>query len=269
LINQYIYATHPNQFNDIFDCNEELLDFDDYASIKAFLANSMAQEEIDNHINSNYAGIKTFVQRNFREKAYRLWGVFSMTANPNNVLMWSYYSNNSGFCIEFDITKFPFKYYGPFPINYQSEIKAISIKKIGVQIGVLVQSNIKDAIWQHEDEWRLLIPAPEKQEMVSPNFEILKALGGHNRKFYYPLDAIISISLGNKFFSPDEIHDIDEKSLEINLQQKFEQKSIVLDFLASNKILTHIGLRKGFTEIAFLKGNITRINCKKYQFNAH
>lgn len=268
LINQYIYATHPAQLNDIFDCNEELLDFDDIVAIKVFLGDSMPESEIDKLIKDDFESLKTFVQRNFRENIYRKWGVFSMTRNPNNVLMWSYYCNHNGFCIEFDISKFPFKYYGPFPINYQPKIEALSIKQIGVQIGVLAQSNLKDEIWKHENEWRLMISAPDGKDMFSPNFEILKRLGGHDRKFNYPLESIKSIALGNRFFDSDEIHEIDNKTLEINLKNNFEQKSIMLDYLATNNIKTHIGLRTGFTDIKFLTSTIERINYKKYKINA-
>jgi hypothetical protein len=268
LINQYIYATHPSQLNDIFDCNEELLDFDDIKAIKVFLGDSMPESEIDKLIKDDFESLKTFVQRNFREKIYRKWGVFSMTGNPNSVLMWSYYCNHNGFWIEFDISKFPFKYYGPFPINYQPKIEALSIKQIGVQIGVLAQSNLKDEIWKHENEWRLMIAAPDGKDMFSPNFEILKRLGGHNRKFNYPLEAIKSIALGNRFFDPDEIHEIDNMTLEINLKSNFEQKSIMLDYLSTNNIKTYIGLRTGFTEIKFRTSTIERINYKKYKINA-
>lgn len=264
LINQYIYATHPSQLNDIFDCNEELLDFDSIDVIKQFLSDFMSKSEITKLINEDFENAKIKVQRNFRELIYRKLGIFSMTLNPHNVLMWSYYSNHNGFCIEFDISKFPFKYFGPFPINYQPEIEALSISQIGVQLGVLAQSNIKDQIWEHEKEWRLLISAPIGNDMLSPNFEILKRLGGHNRKFYYPIEAIKSVLLGNRFFEPDEIHEIDNMTLEINIVSNFEQKSIMLDFLATNNIKTHIGLRKGFTQLKFRTSSVERISKVKF-----
>lgn len=269
LINQYIYATHPSQLNDIFDCNEELLDFDDIEVIRVFLKDSMSDEEINRLIKDDLNNLKIFVQRNFREKIYRKWGVFSMTGNPNNILMWSYYCNHNGFCIEFDISKFPFKFYGPFPINYQPKLESLSINKYGIQIGVLAQSNLKDEIWKHENEWRLMVAAPDGKDMVSPNFDILKKLGGHDRRFNYPLEAIKSIALGNRFFEPDEIQEIDNITLEINLKNNFEQKSIMLDFIATNNIKTHIGLRTGFIAIKFRTSTIVRINYKKYRVIAN
>lgn len=268
LINQYVYATHPSQFNDIFDCNEDLIDFDDKGIIKTFLKDTIPDDKLNRLITYELDKLKIFVKRNFREMVYKKWGVFSMTANPNNILMWSYYCNHSGFCIEFDISKFPFKYYGPFPINYQSKLEAISIKKNGVQISVIAQSNLKDKIWKHEDEWRLMIAAPDGEEMLSSNFEILKRYGGHDRKFHYPLEAILSIALGNRFFDPDEIKEIDNTTLEINLKNDFAQKSVLLDFIETNNIKTHIGLRKGFTEITFRTTTIKRVSFRKYTIKA-
>lgn len=269
LINKYVYATHPSQLNDIFDCNEELLDFDDVESVRIFLKDSMSDEELNLLIKQNFDDLKIFTQRHFREKIYRKWGVFSMTGNPNNILMWSYYGNNKGYCIEFDINKFPFKFYGPFPINYQPKLDALSIKKIGVQIGTIAQCNLKDEIWKHENEWRLMIVATNGQDMFSPNFEMLKKFGGHDRKFQYPLTAIKSIALGNRFFDPEEIRKINDMKLEINLKSNIEQKSKILNFLSTNNIKTHIGLRKGFTEIIFRTSTIETINKNKYKINAY
>lgn len=268
LINNYIYATHPSQFNDIFDCHEELLEFDDKRVIKTFLLYMMNEEEIDILLQKGLKNIKTFVQRNLREIIYRKLGIFSMTGNPNNILMWSYYTKHKGFCVEYDITDFPFKYFGPFPVNYQKQLEPVSIKKIGISLGVLMQSNLKFKGWEHENEWRLLIEAPTGEDMYSPNFELLRKLGGHNRKFYYPISAIKSIALGNRFFEPEEIIKLNSKELEINLSSNFGQKSIMLDFLAENKINTRIALISSLTEIKFRTCKVKRINYKIYKIKA-
>ena len=34
LTNMYVYATHPNQYNDLFDCNELLIEFDSWDGVK-------------------------------------------------------------------------------------------------------------------------------------------------------------------------------------------------------------------------------------------
>lgn len=271
LINGYIYATHPDQFNDLFDCYDELIIFDDIDFIKNFLNkfSDLSKEEIDFRIANNLPEIKTFVQRNFKAGIYRAIGVFSMTGNPNNILMWSYYTNHQGFCVEFDLTKFPFTFYGPFPVNYQDKPEPISIKEVGKDIAILYQTNVKYAEWRHENEWRLLVIAPSGEAMYSPSFDELKKLGGHNRKFNYPIEAIKSIALGNRFFSYKELNPINEKQLEINLKTNFEQKSILLEFLFENNILTHMAQRnKDLYSIGFTPGFVEKINYKKYLLNA-
>ena len=269
LINQYVYATHPWQLNDIFDCNEDLLDFDDVQIVREFLKDAIPKDELDRLIKDEFNSIKALAGRNFREIIYRKWGIFSMTGNPNNVLLWSYYGGNKGFCIEFDITQFPFENYGPFPINYQADLKPLSIKEIGIQLGVLAQCNLKDKSWEHEQEWRLMIANPEGQDLRSPAFKVLKDLGGHDRKFNYPITAIISIALGNKFFEPDEIEDISGSELKITLQENIGLKSMVLDFISYKEIVTYLGLRTGFTKLQFKKVKVSKINeIGRYQINA-
>ena len=226
------------------------------------------KKELERRIAEDLDNLKILVRNNFREIIYRKWGVYSMTGNPNNVLMWSYYCRHEGFCIEFDITQFPFKFYGPFPINYQSELKSLSIKEIGVQLGVLIQCNLKDEIWKHEDEWRLMILSPDKEDMLSPHFDELKKLGGHDRKFNYLISAIRSIALGNRFFEPEEIYEVNKTELEINLKDNVEKKASVLNFIADNDILTHIGLRSGFTKIVFRTTNIERKEGGQYKITS-
>ncbi|MCE5345383.1 MAG: DUF2971 domain-containing protein [Bacteroidales bacterium] len=269
VVSQYVYATHPWQVNDLFDCNEDLLDFDDEEMIHHFLKDVIPEEELNKKKKDNPNGLKILVQRNFREILYKKWGIFSMTDNPNNVLLWSYYGNHKGFCIEFDLTQFPFEYYGPFPINYQSELNALSIKDIGIHLGVLAQCNLKDKIWEHENEWRLMIPKPKGEDMRSPAFKFLKDMGGHDRKFNYPLSAIRSITLANRFFEPDEIKEISNSELEINLTEDIELKASLLDFIAANKIPSFLGLKTGFTTLGFKKISINKIKGKDiYNINA-
>lgn len=268
LLNSYIYATHPSQFNDLFDCYENLIIFDIPELINKFLTEALGKDKAEELIKEDNGGLETFVQRNFREIIYRKWGVVCLTANPNNTLMWSYYTNNQGFSIGFDYSKFEFKYMGPFPVNYQDEIKPLSLKESSVELAALYQTNIKHSGWKHEMEWRLLINSPE-EGMISPNFEILKKLGGHNRKFPYPITAIKHICLGNRFFLPDELHEVNGSVLEVNLKDNFEQKCAFLSFLIENKIESYLALRNGdFKSIEFRKGVFERKSANQFYFTA-
>ena len=267
LVNSYVYASHPSDFNDIFDCYADLLDFDKIELIRNFLVNVFpmySNKEFDEKVNENYLALKGFSQDFFKELMYKRWGIFSMTEESDNLLMWSYYNSHIGYCIEFDILNFPFEFHGPFQINYQPIIDSMPLSEISFEIGVLAQSNLKDIKWKHENEWRLLIKHPEKEQMISPHNERLKSFGGHNRKFNYPLNSIKSIRLGTRFFLSEEIQIINVNELEINLKNNFEQKLIVLDFLSDNNILTYFGQVDGFNKIKFDKVKVSRVNYRKF-----
>jgi hypothetical protein len=269
LINKKIYAAHPSQFNDLFDCNEDLISFDDDNVIKNFLYGIIPLSEIEKQISSDRSEIERFVKVHFNGVLYRKWGIFSLTSEPNNIVMWSYYNDHKGFCVEFDFTKFQFKHYGPFPINYQSKIEPISIKDAGPLLSVIYQTNIKSLNWSHENEWRIIIDAGE-DVMVSPNFEQLKKLGGSDRKFDYPIEAIKSITLGNRFFTPEEIIKLNNSKLKFILKSENSiVKDSLLNFITENKIETCIAIRnKDLLSIGFAKGKLEKIDKFQYFFYA-
>lgn len=276
LVNSYIYATHPSEFNDVFDCDADLLDFDNENFTNYFLYEFMKRgiHEFENI----KIELKYIAQRDFKESVYRKFGIFCMTNNPKSLYMWTNYNKHKGFCIEFDISVLNknFKAYGPFPINYQPSEKIIplSVSKFN-NIGedtyfdillemMLFQSNIKNEFYEYEEEWRLLIQSPKGNEMVSPSYMKLKELGGHNRKFEYPIETIKSIWLGVNFFLPEE-KKIEDYGHEINLIENYTQKLAILDFLSDNKIPTLIGGKNKPNEINFEEAIIERVNYKQFK----
>jgi len=269
LINHTLYAAHPFQFNDIFDCNENLVDFDDDNVIKSFLSAILPISEIEEQIEKDRQGTERFVKDHFSGVLYRKWGIISLTSDPNNILMWSYYNNHQGFCVEYDYSKFPFKHYGPFPINYQEKIDPISVKEAGMLLSVIYQTNIKSKSWEHESEWRIIVDA-ERDVMKSPKYRRVQALGGRERLFNYPIEAINNIALGNRFFEPDEIKEIDGKTLELNLDSdNAELKETLLDFICSNNTESYIALgNDDLVSIGFRRGKFEKKSKYKYIFNA-
>lgn len=270
LLNQYIYATHPQQFNDIFDCHEELIEFDDKDAVRHFIKTYASDffpgDKLEDNIQNDFSKLSIFVKRNFREMVYQQFGIFSMTSNPYNLLMWSYYNNHQGFFVEYDITKFPFKFHGPFPVNYQEDFGPISVNECGVPLAVLLQTNIKYNGWEHESEWRLLIESQER--MFSPSFESLRKLGGHDRKFKYPIEAIKTVGFGNRFFPPEELKIINDKIINITLKSDISRKQNILDFLILNNIRTCFAQRDGLIKISYGGMVIEKMSDTEYVFNA-
>lgn len=221
LQNSYLYATHPNQLNDIFDCHAGLVEFDDLNLIKEFFGSEYDEKDL----------IKKFVERdealfhrtavNFKEIFYRYYGIISLTDNPNNIQMWSYYNNHEGFLVELVTEGLDGAYNGPFPINYQDKAKPVKISEARSS-ALIYQCGIKHIDWQHEKEWRLFVSSREPME--SKGFKKLEEIGGLPREFKYKKEIIRSIALGNKFFTFEEKKQISNRDLEINLDKTQESK---------------------------------------------
>ena len=199
LTHLYIYATSPYQLNDPLDCNTSLIQIDEENSMKELW------QDLYEKVNKQYLDIETrqkVSNQAFSEIIFRKWGVFSMTPNKDSEIMWALYSQNSGFRLEFDISKFPFNYSGPFPIHYCNEMQTITSSKYSVPTMALIQTNIKYDQWSYEDEWRLMIHSPDGFDMQTfgPNAKDFNRPDDHDRKFKYPLSALKSITLGYHFF---------------------------------------------------------------------
>lgn len=270
VLNNYVYASHPDLFNDMYDCHEELIDFDDDEITLNFL--SGGDEEVKRflatEINKNREGVVQGAQRNFRQVLYRKMGIVCMTGNPNNILMWSYYTNNRGFLVEYDYKSFPFNFHGPFPVNYQEELEKISLKKAGMPLCAIFQSNVKHKGWEQENEWRILVENPEG-EMNSPSmFPELADLGGKERKFFYPVEVIKSIAFGHYFIEPRELRIIDNEIFEINLINPSDIKAQLLDFMDANRITAAYTSRlPNLKSIGYFKGTIKKVAIGKYTFH--
>ena len=111
------------------------------------------------------------------------------------MLMWSHYSNHSGFVAVFDVSKLEKQFHGPFPINYVERADSFNINK-DPHLSVLYLTNIKSKCWSYEKEWRLLIESSESMQL--PNRNDFPDLS--KRKAYYSKDSLKEIILGFNFF---------------------------------------------------------------------
>ena len=98
-----------------------------------------------------------------------------------------------------------------------------------------MQTNIKSKCWQSEDEWRLLVSNPLGMDFVrfdKDGDEYCKHFKAHNRHMRYPIEALLSVTLGPKFLFE---HDI--KCEELSL---LEQKVICYQNPLKRKILSFL-----------------------------
>lgn len=201
LTNMYVYASHPAQLNDPFDCDVNLARIEDNASARYLLQGLYQEARMLSSTDSQFFDYSSEI---FTTIEFAKLGILSLTDSCTNPVMWSLYSENKGFCLEFDISEFPFPYYGPFPIHYVEKIVHASSKVYDVATLAAIQSNVKRKCWSHENEWRLLIQNPSGLDMVTYgkySNEVNKSFPNlHNRKFGYPISSLKSITLGVNFF---------------------------------------------------------------------
>lgn len=271
ITNTYIYATHPYQLNDIIDCSELFFEFDDIQYIRATLNAhpyfaGQTDEELLTPKNKKYA------QHAFTADLYKYLGILSLTNDPHNDLMWAYYTNNCGICVEYDVSQFEFKHHGPFPINYQQKIYSIPTSTIkDPHLAILMQSNVKKSIWAHEEEWRLLVEADKHDNLRIFGIPEYKQLEGHDRKFQYPISAIKSIILGMSFFyfnerlsSIEEIFKLQQCKFKLKDDPLKELKQTLLDFICYHQIRIDYTFVTGLNEITYVPMILKKCNNSDY-----
>lgn len=242
LQNLYLYASHPYELNDKFDCLEYLIDLDSVEDdvIKSYFEKyDHTLKEIEDKIDYFREQFKIA----FPISLFSSFGVISLTRNILNPLMWAHYaSSNHGFAVKYNPKFFHEKVIGPFPINYQSEWLPIAFK-VPI-LAFLYQTNIKSDVWKHEDEWRFIGAG---KDMSTPRFMEQKEFVD-NRKFSYRKEAVEEIILGNMFL--DRINKFGENGTMVLAltpdaaygKEKFE----LLNFIVENNIKTSmIRLKKG------------------------
>ena len=201
------YLSQPNQLNDLFDSNPILINFED----RPF-------DHFISYINSDKIALakqeysknpKLFLD-NIKAHIYQEWititGILCMTENKTNDLMWTHYTNNYGFLVEFDYSKFnPKLFMGPYPINYSNKLTPVLFKNTQNTLGFLIASTIKKKIWDYENEYRFFC-RPEN----GIGFKVSGPLDNSNfhsdlqpRFISYPKESIKNVILGFAFFKND------------------------------------------------------------------
>ena len=233
LTERYIYANHPYQFNDPYDCYTGLISYDNCTLedvlglndnffkpefIKRLYESSDRQNkiELDKHLHFLFFNV-----------IYLKVGIFCLTNNIESIEMWSYYSNHKGFTVKYDIEKMPQNFWGPFRINYSDHFEPINYA-ILKRSCFFYQSNIKSINWKPENEYRMIFYGPDKMKIPfrdTPN--------SHNRKFHYNLNCVKEIVLGYSFFDIHEYNIKKSSNLKAYVSLKTNKK-------LKRKVLYHI-----------------------------
>lgn len=231
----YVYASSPLDFNDIFDCRNNI----NYGNIELYkneaLRNishfSYEKLPLDNEIYQKYFIAKTIHGFEYMTNSSRI-ACFSETNKSN--LMWSHYSeNHTGICIEYDYTKNKKITNHIFPVNYINKpINTIELKNPDInnynseyELDILISALTKSKEWEYEKEWRFII--------TSTTFD------KDNKGIKIPAPIPNSILLGSKFFDILNYIDVSDKLLtRLNLVIS------LIEFILKNNIKLEILLPK-------------------------
>lgn len=241
----YIYASHPNQLNDPLDCDRKIVNIDNHEDVDALFEGRTDFNSLLKMFGDEIS-VYNFSKEAFSEIMFKKTGILSLTDSYKNQALWSYYTENQGFCLELDVNEFPFRSNGPFPINYRNEIVEIFTSKCGIQLASLVQTNEKMDCWEHEKEWRLIVHSPSGFDMQSFDENGKKSqkynLGDeHDRKFRYPLSALKSVTLGPRFFIDASVCTVNDYEIDVRFSRRTGAARVV-EFLSEIQAKNFTGL---------------------------
>jgi hypothetical protein len=251
-----LYGNHPYQLNDLFDCSKQQIEIDEaFVSQNPYFLEGIKREFLKHEIETKsidvtanrYEVIKDFLHQFFFKK----YAIASFTDNPLSIQMWAYYAQqNTGICVEYDYSKFPFKWLGPFQMHYRNSFEKFIFsehpKENVLPLLALYMSLQKSTEWKNESEWRMIFEKNEERLMESPldSSEDIQKYNQVNRLFHYENPAIIqSIYFGWRFLHNNNNHrKIEGKKGEVILDTSDENtdKLRLIRFVIQHNIKTHL-----------------------------
>jgi Protein of unknown function (DUF2971) len=155
----------------------------------------------------------------YRDKFYRDFGIYSLSAQKNNFLLWSHYSNShEGFCIGFNSKKLFKQAQGHLGgVTYSKNFPSFKLFDDAI-IFFIKYAFYKASIWSYEQEFRLMISQiPGK--VMKLNSEIFEEIILGNKMKQTVKFEIIDLVKTN--FPGIRIYDtiLDKNKFELNLIQ--------------------------------------------------
>lgn len=165
LIDSDFFLNSCSKFNDPFDTTAEIVNNGGIKQlrkrfieiVKNRLSSSdrktieiEASKMMANHM-ANPGQIDQIFTKNVQET-----GIFSLTENPKNILMWSHYaSDHKGLVLQFDISKDPESLLYALKMHYSREYPKYDFSSdLKAQFENIILRKAED--WAYEKEWRIL-----------------------------------------------------------------------------------------------------------------
>jgi hypothetical protein len=241
LLNNYLYASHPLQLNDPYECNKRIFNLDPtplsiFQNFLGVLEKDDKKFSIREMFYHQRQELNDLFLESFWQLMYSKCGIVSMSDKPTNIQMWAYYSKLDGFQIKLNTQRIPENFKGPLKLRYSSILKKIPIEN-NFFLPVLYQMTNKENNWDHESEWRYVVVGPSEMEVPLSIFRNQQK-SPHNRKFPYDISALIEVTLGCYFFQPDEFSKIEKNHSLFDLS-KSESINTALRINLLNYLVSH------------------------------
>ena len=228
-LNHYLFLSHPFHLNDLMDARGYTIDTrnitsDIYGKLKdqivkraPLIVNGVDFHKLDFEIDRD----REVLQKAISDSHFCFGGIVSLSYKDRfNELMWSHYTNETGFMVEFDTLallrsiKFQ-KLNGHFdcldikPMNYEPNPTSVScVKYPDIEYINITNATQKKIDWAYEKEWRIIATSYSFLGLPkSLAVQDEKYLDVSKRRLYYDPSSIKRIFLGKKFF---EIHNVEK-----------------------------------------------------------
>lgn len=244
-VTPYLYLNHPGELNDLMDTKPDTLDMRD-VDVKHFesfreeairlnplMKNLTYVGDVDVHSKNGLYALRKFIFDYF----FACGGLVSFASKDRfNELMWSHYTKESGFMIEFktevllrNIEKHNkmFNQLFFYPISYREHPIGIRCTENPYEQKSIYDINKNNSYqkyegWSYENEWRIV--AILQQYLGDYNYYSSKQADEFKlRKLYYSDDSIGFIYLGKRFWTYDnfvvKIERIDDRKERYILQE--------------------------------------------------
>ena len=247
-VNHYLYLNHPGELNDLMDTKLYTLDMrgtnpkqfelfrQEILSQNPLMENLTYVDKVDVQCRDGLYALQKYIFDCF----FAFGGLVSLASKDRfNELMWSHYTKESGFMIEFtcdlldDIKAIDknkrFKNIIFHPIQYRKHPMGIRCSENPYEQKSICEINKSNAYqkyegWSYENEWRIV--AISQQYLGDYNYYSSKQSDEFNlRKLYYSTNSIARIYLGKRvwtydnFVVKDEQIDRDNKIRKYTLQE--------------------------------------------------
>lgn len=241
LTNHYLFASSPEMLNDRFDSSNRLIDLslpDNIQDCNAFLKRHGLRTIRDTW--ENRILLHENVKGCLAKDIFAKWGIVSMASENDDILMWSHYAKDSGYCVCFDTKHFDGNGQGPFPIHY-GKLRPSLINEDEVPLIPIIQMCQKHTKWKYEKEYRYLV------DLTHVN----------GRQYEYPIRAIVGIYLGTRFFEKNWVM----KKGEIQVgdwRVKFKGTKVdllkkrIIDFALENRVPVYLDWTTELCKIDFM-----------------